>query len=196
MEHSLVISKNIYFLIFIDFEREREHTYMSRGGTEREKPKQVLHYQHSAQCRAWSHKPWDHDLNWNQESDAQLTEPLRCSFSKNLKHEGRLGGSVSWAYDFGSGHDLTVGGFEPRFGLCAGSSEPGACFRFCVSLSLCPSPPHTVSICLLKINKCYFLNLKHEFIPRWEKWKTCPHKYLHMNVYSSFWQNNKKCRDW
>ena len=54
---------------------------------------------------------------------------------------------------FGSSRDLTVSEFEPRhdlavseFGphvsvrLCADSSEPGACFRFCVSFSLCPSP--------------------------------------------------------
>ena len=26
--------------------------------------------------------------------------------------------------DFGSGHDLTVGGFEPLTGLCADSAEP------------------------------------------------------------------------
>ena len=26
--------------------------------------------------------------------------------------------------DFGSGHDLTVHGFEPRVGLCADSAEP------------------------------------------------------------------------
>ena len=38
--------------------------------------------------------------------------------------------------DFSSGHDLTVREFEPGVGLCADSSEPGACFRFCVSLSL------------------------------------------------------------
>ena len=29
-----------------------------------------------------------------------------------------------------------VRGFEPLFGLCTDSSESGACFRFCVSLSL------------------------------------------------------------
>ena len=40
--------------------------------------------------------------------------------------------------DFGSGHDLTVCEFEPRVGLCADSSEPGACFGFCVSLSGLP----------------------------------------------------------
>ena len=32
--------------------------------------------------------------------------------------------------------------FESRVGLCADSSEPGACFRFCVSLSLSLSPTH------------------------------------------------------
>ena len=42
---------------------------------------------------------------------------------------GRLGGSVGWASDFGSGHDLAVREFEPRVGLCADRSEPGACFQ-------------------------------------------------------------------
>ena len=49
---------------------------------------------------------------------------------------GCLGGSVGWASNFGSGHDLAVCEFEPHVGLCADSSEPGACFTFCVSLSL------------------------------------------------------------
>ena len=53
---------------------------------------------------------------------------------------GRLGGSA------GSGHDLTAGEFEPRVRLCADSPEPGACFRFCVSLSLCPSPACILSL--------------------------------------------------
>ena len=49
----------------------------------------------------------------------------------------------------GSGHDLTVHELEPRVRLCADSSEPGVCFGFCVSLSLCPSPfplPFTSSL--------------------------------------------------
>ena len=66
-------------------------------------------------------------------------------------HLGRPGGSVGGASDFGSGHDLMVRGFEPRVGLCADSSEPGACFRACVSLSLSAPPP--LMLCLLKINK-------------------------------------------
>ena len=64
---------------------------------------------------------------------------------------GRLGGSVGWAADFGSGHGLAVCEFKPRVGLCADSSEPGACFEFCVSLSLWPSPTHT--LCCSKIIK-------------------------------------------
>ena len=49
---------------------------------------------------------------------------------------GHLGGSVSWAFNFGSGHDLQVHEFKPHVGLCADSSEPEACFRFCLPLSL------------------------------------------------------------
>ena len=61
--------------------------------------------------------------------------------------KGHLGG-------FGSGQDLTVCEFEPCVGLCADSSEPGACFGFWVSLSLCPSPAHarTLSLSKIKIN--------------------------------------------
>ena len=47
-----------------------------------------------------------------------------------------------------SGHDLVVREFEPRVGLCADSSEPGACFRFCVSLSLYAPPPLTLCMSL------------------------------------------------
>ena len=75
------------------------------------------------------------------------------SFSFKLHKMGCLGGSVGWATDFGSGHDLKACEFEPRIVLCADSSEPGACFRFCVSLSLCPHPPtRTLSLSFSKIN--------------------------------------------
>ena len=52
-----------------------------------------------------------------------------------------------------------LSGFEPCVGLCADISEPGACFRFCVSLSLStlclPSLPPSLTFCLSlsKINK-------------------------------------------
>ena len=38
------------------------------------------------------------------------------------------------------------------------TSEPRACFRFCLSLFLCPSPAHTLSLSL-KINVNYFFNV-------------------------------------
>ena len=51
------------------------------------------------------------------------------------------------------GHDLAVPEFEPRVRLWADGSEPGACFRLCVSLSLCPYPVHALSLSVPKINK-------------------------------------------
>ena len=51
------------------------------------------------------------------------------------------------------GHDLAVREFEPRVRLWADGSEPGACFLFCVSLFLCPSPVHALSLSVPKINK-------------------------------------------
>ena len=63
------------------------------------------------------------------------------------KRMGRQGGSVGWANNFGSGHNLMVCELEPRVGLCADSSEPGACFRFCVSPLSAP-PLLMLSLCL------------------------------------------------
>ena len=59
---------------------------------------------------------------------------------------GRLGGSVGEASTFSSGRDFMVGGFKPRIRLCADGSEPGACFGFCVFLSL--SAPPLLMLCL------------------------------------------------
>ena len=59
---------------------------------------------------------------------------------------GDLGGTVGWVSDFRSGRDLAVCGFGPCVGLCADSSEPGACFRFCLLLSL--PLPHSCSVSL------------------------------------------------
>ena len=77
--------------------------------------------------------------------------PATNSSSKTFL-QGRLGVSVGWAADFGSGHDLAVRESEPRIGLCADSSEPGACFGFCVSQSLSLPLPRLHSVSLLKIN--------------------------------------------
>ena len=67
--------------------------------------------------------------------------------------------------DFGSGHDLTVREFESRVELCADSSEPEACFGFCVSLSLCSFPTRALSLCLKnKYTLKKLFSLKKAFI--------------------------------
>ena len=88
-----------------------------------------------------------------------LWEQVNQVCLKSLPFLGRLGGSVGSASDFGSRHDLTVRGFEPRVGLCADGSEPGACFGFCafLSLSLCPSPT-----CALSLSLSLSLSLKNK----------------------------------
>ena len=68
--------------------------------------------------------------------------------NENFKREKPLWGTwvaqlVKW--NFSSGHDLTACEFKPCVGLCVDRSELGACFGFCVSLSLCPSP---LALCL------------------------------------------------
>ena len=70
-------------------------------------------------------------------------------FKVILGASGSLSGLTS---DFGSGHDLTVLGFKPHVGLYADSSEPEACFGFCVSLSLSTPPTHTLSLSQKQIN--------------------------------------------
>ena len=54
--------------------------------------------------------------------------------------------------DFGSGQDLMAREFEPRVGLCADSSEPGAASDS-VSPSLSAPPLLTLCVCLSLKNK-------------------------------------------
>ena len=69
-------------LIFFFYFRETVYTRGGRGKSwERKNPKQALWCQHRVQCRAQSHKLWDHDLSRTQDSDTQQTELLRCSSS-------------------------------------------------------------------------------------------------------------------
>ena len=77
--------------------------------------------------------------------DQAHTRQLKGCLMSNSLWLRLLCGSVGWAADFSSGHDPQLCGFEPRIGLCADSSEPGACFKFGVSLSLCPS---LLTLCL------------------------------------------------
>ena len=69
-----------------------------------------------------------------------------------MEARGHLGGSVSSASNFSSGHDLAEfvsSGPAPGSVLTAQSLGPAS---DSVSLSLCPSPAHTVSFFLSKIN--------------------------------------------
>ena len=72
------------------------------------------------------------------------------------------------------GHDLAVREFEPRVGLWADGSEPGACFRFCVSLSLCPSPVHALSLSVPKINKRWEIRKTKQSVPCWRHGTSAP----------------------
>ena len=59
---------------FCETETECE---LERGQREREtqNPKQAPGSRLRAQCGAWTHKPWDHDLSWGRTLNP--TEPLR-----------------------------------------------------------------------------------------------------------------------
>ena len=56
---------------------------------------------------------------------------------KNILIVGHVGGSVGWASDFGSGHDLKVPEFKSHIRFTAVSAEPAS---DPLSPSLCPSP--------------------------------------------------------
>ena len=64
------------------------------------------------------------------------------------KHGGAPGWRSRLSVRLQPGHDLPIREFEPRIGLWADGSEPGACFRFCVSLSLPLPRSCSVSLCL------------------------------------------------
>ena len=92
---------------------------------------------------------------------------------------GAPGGSVGSASNFRSGHDLAVHGFKPRVGCCADILEPGACFGFCVSLSLFvpPLPTLCVSLSQKEINiKKTFRLLEHV------THRSAPETLIHPNV--------------
>ena len=92
-------------------------------------------------------------------SSVFLWETGRCATQTFLRedllpaHKKCGPGAPGWRSRLQPGHDLAVHELEPRVGLWADGSEPGACFRFCVSLSLCPSPVHALSLSVPKIDK-------------------------------------------
>ena len=88
----------------------------------------------------------------NRQLHIQVNFGLQCNTVRR-PYSGCLGGSVRWASSFGSGRDLMAHEVEPRVGLYADSSEHGAYFGFCVSLSLCSFPACALSLSVSKINK-------------------------------------------
>ena len=78
--------------------------------------------------------------------------------------QGHLGGSISWASDFSSSHDLTVCGFKPCVWLCAKHllRAWSLLWILCLLLSLPLPSSHSVSLCLSKINKCKNKQTKNE----------------------------------
>ena len=87
-------------------------------------------------------KGWD----FLKKRDFSLDLRLELHGFKFKKCSGRLGGSVRQVSDFSLSHDLAGPEFRLHVGLCADSSEPGACFRFRVSLSLLLPHSHPVSL--------------------------------------------------
>ena len=74
--------------------------------------------------------------------------------------------------------------WAPCVWLCADSSEPGACFRFCLSVSLCPTPvllARSLSPCLSKINIKKNNNKKKKHQPTGGT-----RVFVHLRVTSSF----------
>ena len=100
----------------------------------------------SSHTKTWDHEEQKRHCQWERDTLQPLWGPVWRFHGKLVV--GRPDGSVGEASDFSSGHDLTVGEFEPHVGLCADSSEPGAWFRFCVSIALCPSPTLSFSLSL------------------------------------------------
>ena len=76
-----------------------------------------------------------------------LTARSPLCWFKNGILLGRLCGSVSWASDFGSGHDLMVCEFEPCVRLCADGGEPAQDSLF---PPLSGAPPLVLSLSLSK----------------------------------------------
>ena len=70
-------------------------------------------------------------------------------------------GQLSWLrVQFISGHDLTIREFELHIRLCADNSEPEACFRFCVFLSLSALP--LLMLCLSLHQKINIKKIKRK----------------------------------
>ena len=97
--------------------------------------------------------PWTNGMNG---SPCLLWKVMRL---RNIPSLGAPGWLSQLSVRLHSGHDLAIREFEPRVGLWADGSEPGACFRFCLPLSL--PLPHSCSVSVSKIKK---INVKKKEI--------------------------------
>ena len=117
--------------------------------------------------RSWSHSLWVPALHqalcwqlgaWSllQILCLLLSLPLLCSCSVSLCLSKINIGAPGWLSRLNIrlrlrswSHGSRI--LSPRVGLCADSSGPGACFGFCIFLSFCSFPAHTLSLSLSKI---------------------------------------------
>ena len=91
----------------------------------------------------WGPSPGPHGKKWRIQCKQSFCVQRPLSMMALGSQMRNLGapGWLSWL-SVSSGHDVTAHELEPRVGLCAGSSEPGAYFRF-VSF---PPPPLVLSL--------------------------------------------------
>ena len=131
-------------------------------------------------------------LMWKMaERDTQWTLMNMYLFFRAIKKHfvGAPGWLSQLSADFSSGHDLTVFGFEPHVGLYADSSEPGVCFGFCVSLSLCTSPACALSLFLK--NKINIKNLKEIILMRKVYFVKIRQSFSHVLMVVRRWKSGK-----
>ena len=76
---------SILFKFTYLFLRDSEWAGEEQRESRRENLKQALHCLRGAQRRVQTHELWDHDLNRNQESDAQPSQPLGSPVTVHFK---------------------------------------------------------------------------------------------------------------
>ena len=153
-----LFKKNNVYLLLRD--RERGMGGAERGGdSESEGDSKLRAVRTETDTGLELTNPANHDLNPSQMLN-RLSHPsvylffLTSSFTKQkiLIYESLVYRAPGWlsllSIHLWLRSLFEVCEFEPPIMLCADSSEPEACFGFCVSLFLCSLPIHTLSLCL------------------------------------------------
>ena len=84
---------------------------------------------------------------------------------------------------------------SPILGSVLDSSESGACFGFCVSLSLCPSLAHALSLSPSKINKHWKIKNKNTGMLFWRG--TCTPVFIAaLSIIAKVWKRAQMSTDW